>query len=126
MYWQQPQLIYRNALHLMVVSGLTYVKIFVLFEEYECLCYSNTQKQPPEVFPKDFTKFKDSTKFTGKHLCLGFFFNKVAGLRPVNLLKKTLAQVFSREFYKTFRGAFITEHLRITASEITCSKLTLY
>ena len=26
--------------------------------------------------------------FTGKHLCQSFFFNKVAGLRPVTLLQK--------------------------------------
>ena len=30
------------------------------------------------------------TKFTGKHLCQGLFFNKVVGLRPANLLKKRL------------------------------------
>ena len=28
------------------------------------------------------------TKFTGKHLCWGLFFNKVAGLGPESLLKK--------------------------------------
>ena len=31
-----------------------------------------------------------SQKFTGKHLCQSFFFNKVAGLRPATLLKKRL------------------------------------
>ena len=35
-------------------------------------------------------------KFTGKHLCQSLFFNKVAGLRPANLFKKRLTQVFSR------------------------------
>ena len=30
------------------------------------------------------------TKFTGKHLCQSLFFKKVAGLRPVNLLKRRL------------------------------------
>ena len=35
-------------------------------------------------------------KFTGKHLCRGLLFNKVAGLKTVTLLKKeTLVQVFS-------------------------------
>ena len=28
---------------------------------------------------------RNFTKFTGKHLCQSLFFNKVAGLRPVNL-----------------------------------------
>ena len=31
---------------------------------------------------------RNLTKFAGKHLCQGLFFNKVAGLRPVLLLKK--------------------------------------
>ena len=30
------------------------------------------------------------TKFTGKHMCQGFFFNKVADLRTATLLKKRL------------------------------------
>ena len=33
---------------------------------------------------------RNFTKFTGNHLCQGLFFNKVAGLRPANLLKKRL------------------------------------
>ena len=42
---------------------------------------------------------RNFAKFTGKRLCQSLFFDKVAGLRPANLfLKKTLAQVFSREF----------------------------
>ena len=32
--------------------------------------------------------FKKFAIFTGKHLCQILFFNKVAGLRPTNLLKK--------------------------------------
>ena len=33
---------------------------------------------------------KSFAKFTGKHLCHSIFFNKVAGPRPANLLKKRL------------------------------------
>ena len=33
---------------------------------------------------------KNFAKFTGKHLCQGLFFSKVAGLRAVTLLKKRL------------------------------------
>ena len=41
---------------------------------------------------------KNFAKFTGKHFCQTFFFNKVAG-GPCNFIKKeTLAQVFSYEF----------------------------
>ena len=57
-------------------------------------------------------------KFTGKHLCLSLFFNKVAGLinrnsskgvRPeaCNFFKKeTLAQVFPGEFCEIFKELF--------------------
>ena len=37
------------------------------------------QKQPPEVFCKKGV-LRNFAKFTGKHLCQSFFFNKVAGL----------------------------------------------
>ena len=43
----------------------------------------------------------DFTKFTGKHLCQSFFFNKVAGLRL-----QTLAQVFSFEFCEISQNTF--------------------
>ena len=33
---------------------------------------------------------KNFTKFTGKNLCQSLFFNEVAGLRPVTILKKRL------------------------------------
>ena len=45
-------------------------------------------KQPPEVFCKKRVP-KNFGKLTGKHLCWGLFFNKVAGLL-VTLLKKRL------------------------------------
>ena len=41
----------------------------------------------PEVFcKKDF--LRNFAKLTGKHLCQGLFYNKVAGLRPPTLLKR--------------------------------------
>ena len=46
---------------------------------------------------------RNFTKFTGKHLCQSFFFNKVAGLTPVN-------------FGKSLRTSFLYKHLRMTAS----------
>ena len=39
----------------------------------------------PEVFCKKCVE--NVAKFTGKHLCQRLFFNKIAGLGPVNLLK---------------------------------------
>ena len=41
---------------------------------------------------------KNFARLTGKHLCQILFLNKVAGLRPATLLKKTMAQVFYCEF----------------------------
>ena len=57
----------------------------------------------PEVFCKKGV-LRNFTKFTGKHLCQSFFFNKVTGLRP--------EQVFSCEFCEIFKNTFSTEHLR--------------
>ena len=39
-------------------------------------------------------------KVTGKHLCQGLFFNKVAGQACIFIKKETLAQVFSCEFHR--------------------------
>ena len=49
-------------------------------------------------------------KFTGKHLCQSLFFNKVVGLRPATLLRKTLAQMFSCEFCKVFKNTFFLQN----------------
>ena len=47
------------------------------------------------------------TKFTGKHLCQGPFFNKVADLEAYDIIKKeTLAQVFSCEFCEIFKNTY--------------------
>ena len=55
---------------------------------------------------------RNFAKFTGKHLCQSFFFNKVADLRPATLLKKRLwHRCFSCGFCKIFKNLF-TEHLQ--------------
>ena len=62
----------------------------------------------PEVFCKKGV-IRNSTIFTGKHLCQISFFNKVAGLTPkaCNFIKKdTLAQVYSCEFFKFSKNTF--------------------
>ena len=52
-------------------------------------------------------------KFTGKRLCQRLFFNKVAGLRPATLLKKSLRhKCFPVNCKKFLRTPFFTEHLR--------------
>ena len=51
---------------------------------------------------------KNFTKFTGRHLCQSPFFNKVAGLRPVTLLKKRLQRrCFPVNFVKFLRTPFL-------------------
>ena len=67
---------------------------------------------------------RNFTKFTGKHLSQGPFFNKVAGLKPATLLKYRLAQrpatlikkrlwgrCFPVNFAKFLRTPFSAEHL---------------
>ena len=55
---------------------------------------------------------RNFTKFTGKHQCQSLFFNKVAGLRPVTLLKKRLwHRCFPVNFVKFLRIPFFIEHL---------------
>ena len=47
---------------------------------------------------------KNTTKFTGKHLCQSFFFNKVADLKPATSLKKELwNRCFPVNFVKFLR-----------------------
>ena len=47
------------------------------------------RRSRPELFCKNGV-LRNFAKFTGKHLCQSFFFNKTAGLRPATLLKKRL------------------------------------
>ena len=49
-------------------------------------------------------------------MCQSLFFNKVAG-GSCNIIKDTLAQVFSCEFCEIFKNTFFTEHLWVTASD---------
>ena len=54
---------------------------------------------------------RNFAKFTGKHLCQSFFFNKVADLRPETLLKKRLwHRCFTLNFVKFLRTPFLTEY----------------
>ena len=60
---------------------------------------------------------RNFAKFTGKHLCQSFFFNKVAGLRPAILLKTRLwHSCFPVNFARFLRIPFFTEHFPVTAS----------
>ena len=58
-------------------THISYV-IFLLFLKYTSSC--------TEVFFKKGV-LRNFQKFTGKHQCQNFYFNKVAGIRPAALLK---------------------------------------
>ena len=65
------------------------------------------QKQPPECSVKK-AALKNLANLTGKHLCQSLFFDKVAGLRPANLLKKRLwHRCFPVKFAKILRTHFL-------------------
>ena len=66
------------------------------------------------------------TKFTGKHLCQGLFFNKLAGLGAATLLKKKLTLLFSCEFCKISKNTLFIEHLCMTTSEFICGVFFIF
>ena len=67
---------------------------------------ADEQMQPPEVFHKK-AVLKNFAKFTGKHLYPILFFNKIAGLRTTNLLKKRpWHRCFIMSFLKFSRTTF--------------------
>ena len=56
---------------------------------------------------------RNFAKFTGKHLHQSLFLNKVAGLKPVTLLKERLwHRSFPVYFAKFLRTTFLIKHLR--------------
>ena len=61
--------------------------------------------------------FRNSAKFTGRHLCQSLYFNKVAGLRPAPLLKQ-------RHWYRCFPVNF-TKFLRTPFLQNTSRQLLL-
>ena len=57
--------------------------------------------------------FRNFENFTGKHLCQGLLFNKVAGLRTVTVLKKRFwYRCFPVYCSKFLKAPSITEHRR--------------
>ena len=72
-----------------------------------CKDPSDYRSSRPEVFCKK-SLLKNFTKFTGKHQCQSLFFNKVACLRPVTVLKKRLwHRCFPVNFAKVLRTSFL-------------------
>ena len=74
---------------------------------------------------------RNFAKFTGKHLCQRLFFNKVAGLRPATLLKKSLwhrcfpvnfAKFLRTPFLQNTSGRLLLEGL-LTNLKLSCTNL---
>ena len=66
--------------------------LFTCHQKTSFLCQSDNlphRKSRPDVFCKKGI-LENFAKFTGKHLCQSLFFNKVAMLRPANVLKMRL------------------------------------
>ena len=70
---------------------------------------------------------KNFTKFIGKRLCQSLYFNKVAGLRSANLLKKTPTQVLFCGLSEIFKNNFFAsdcfskyESLCMTVAGYSC------
>ena len=92
-------------------SAVTKFKGILGYSTLEMINGKNFQKQPPEVLCKK-DVLRNFGKFTGKHLCLRLFFNKVAGRRPATLFKKSLwDRFFACEFSEISKNTLYTEHL---------------
>ena len=62
--------------------------------------------------------FCNFAKFTGKHLCQRLFFNKITGLRPETLLKKSLwHRCIPVKFAKFLRTSFFYRKPPVAASD---------
>ena len=84
----------------------TYLTQLCKMRRYFKWAFELSRSIRPEVFCKKGV-LGNFSKFTGKHLYQGFFFNKVAGLRPATLLKKRLwHRRFPVNFPKFLRTPF--------------------
>ena len=71
-----------------ILRGAIFRSPFLTHKNFNSNLHKN-QKQALEVFYKK-SVLETFKKFTGKHLCQSLFFNRVAALRRVTLLKKRL------------------------------------
>ena len=99
------------------ILSICYVWLLRLLRLYYNL-YLKFRCSRPEVFcEKDI--LRNFAKFTGKHLCQRFFFNKVVGFRLATLLKNSLwHRCFPVNFVKFLRTPFLKKHLRWLLLEI--------
>ena len=113
-HWVKKYLNYRELVYKTNLANLCFYKkmflpfyLWFIFATGICICRSSR----PEVFCVK-GLLRNFTEFTGKRLCQSLFFNKVAGLRPAILLKKSLwHRSFPVNFAKFLITTFFTEHL---------------
>ena len=79
------------------------------------------QRRSREVSPMKKGVLRNFTKFAGKHRYQSLFFNGVAVLRPVTLLKGVSdTGVFSCESSEISKNTFVIEQLRTTVYGFLC------
>ena len=104
--WVNDQRIWKSP------TILKWLLINIILDFVRC---SRTEKFCKKCVVNNFVKLME------KHLCQSLFFNKFTGLgtRACNFIKKdTLTQVFSYEFWESFKRIFFTGHLWTTASTL--------
>ena len=81
--------------------------------------FHNTDKRRSSHQRRSIKKaaLKNFAVFTGKQLYWSFFLIKLQSIKAATLLKKTLAQMFSCEFYEISTNNFLTEHFWAIASD---------
>ena len=95
---------YMNTILLLFFSSWWHSSIGIHIKK---ITWGRFRSSRPEVFYKKGV-LRYFPKFTGKHLCQSLFFNKVAGLSPATLLKKTLwRRCFPVNFVKFLRTPFL-------------------
>ena len=97
-------------------------KLFFLKQQSQNHIFTHYRSSRRELFCKKGV-LRNLAKFTGRHLWQSLFFNKVPGLGPATLLKKSLRtatllkkrpqrRCFPVSFAKFGRTPFLVEHLR--------------
>ena len=108
-------------------QGTFFTEHFLMAASIPTLCIAGRCSILRSSRPEEFCKkgvLRNFAKFTGKHLCQGLFFNKVA--KACNLLKKSLRhRCFPVNFAKFPRTPFFTEHLWWLLLDFSGRKLKL-
>ena len=99
------------------ISWLVSHEVCIHIQYFFGVMRNKLQKQPLEVLCKK-DVLKNFGKSTGKHLCHGLFFNKVAALRSATLLKKRL-------WHRCF-SVNLAKFLRIPFAQNTSGRLLLW